>query len=310
MQGEDDNGTRISSVSIVMPAYNEAAIIGKVVARLRTRFPAAEVIVVDDKSEDDTAKLAGIAGAKVVRHLYNMGNGAAIKTGARHASGEILVFMDADGQHDDRDVPRLIEKIEEGYDLVIGARGFESQASMLRGLGNKMLNWFASIMTGHRILDLTSGFRAARRQPFLEFLYLLPNGFSYPTTSTMAFLRSGHPVTNVPIKARSRVGKSKINLLSDGMRFLVIIMRVSTLFSPMRLFLPLGLLFFALGLGRYLYFYLQTSQFSAMAGVLFITSVLIFLIGLVSEQITTLHYGLSRVHARSSNHREHERGNL
>jgi hypothetical protein len=163
-----------------------------------------------------------------------------------------------------------------------------------------MLNLFASVMTGHRILDLTSGFRAIRKDPFMEFLYLLPNGFSYPTTSTMAFLRSGHPVAFVPIEARKRIGKSKISFVRDGLRFLVIIMRVTTLFSPMRLFLPLGLLFFGLGLGRYIYFYIQTNQFSNMAGVLFVTSVLIFLIGLVSEQMTALHYGLSRMQSISS----------
>jgi glycosyltransferase involved in cell wall biosynthesis len=286
-----------SGLSIVLPAYNEAAIIGKIVSRLKSLHPNAEILVVDDKSEDETASESRRAGARVVQHLYNMGNGAAIKSGARHASGDVLVFMDADGQHDDRDIQKLLEKIEEGYDLVVGARSSDTQANLFRGLGNKLLNMFASIMTGHRIPDLTSGFRAVRRAPFIEFMFLMPNGFSYPTTSTMAFLRSGHAVAYVPIRARQRVGQSKINLFRDGMRFLVIIMKVTTLFSPMRLFLPLGLLFFALGLGRYLYFYIQTNQFSNMSGVLFVTSVLIFLIGLISEQITALHYGLSRIHS-------------
>lgn len=299
MLGEKNLGEQQSNLSIVLPAYNEAGIIKKIMERLRAQYPKAEIIVVDDKSEDDTAEIAEQAGARVIRHLYNMGNGAAIKTGARHATRETIVFMDADGQHDDRDISRLIDKVEEGYDLVIGARSADTHASLFRGLGNKLLNLFASVMTGHRILDLTSGFRAVRRGPFSEFLYLLPNGFSYPTTSTMAFLRSGHPVAYVPIKARKRVGKSKINLVRDGMRFLVIVMRITTLFSPMRLFLPLGLLFFALGLGRYLYFYVQTGQFSNMAGVLFVTSVLIFLIGLISEQITALHYGLSRLQSQN-----------
>jgi len=298
-EGENYMRVRNSSVSIVLPTYNEAEIIGQIVERLCQRFPLAEIIVVDDNSEDDTALIAQHAGAKVVRHLYNMGNGAAIKTGARHASGDIIVFMDADGQHDDRDIPQLLEMIDEGYDLVVGARSSDTHASVSRGLGNRLLNLFASVMTGHRILDLTSGFRAVRRAPFMEFLYLLPNGFSYPTTSTMAFLRSGHPVAYLPIKARARVGKSKINLFRDGVRFLVIVMRVTTLFSPMRLFLPMSLVFFGLGLGRYLYFYYQTNQFSNMAGVLFVTSVLIFLIGLISEQITALHYGLSRLQSKT-----------
>ena len=283
-----------ANLSIVLPAYNEAAIIGTIVQRLLDLFPKAELVVVDDKSEDDTAIKAQEAGARVVRHHYNMGNGAAIKTGARNAKGDIIVFMDGDGQHDDRDIPELVKKIEEGYELVIGARAPDTQANWIRALGNTMLNKFASLMTSFTILDLTSGFRAVRRKTFQDFIYLLPNGYSYPTTSTMAYLRSGLPVAYVPIRARSRVGKSKINLFKDGARFLVIIMKVTTVFSPMRIFLPASLLFFCLGLGRYLYFFIQTGQFSNMAGVLFVTSVLIFLIGLVSEQVTALHYGSSR----------------
>ena len=282
------------SLSIVLPAYNEAAIIAKIVQRLKTAYPEAEIIVVDDKSQDDTATQAKQAGARVVSHHYNIGNGAAIKTGARHASGDVIVFMDGDGQHDDRDILGLLKKIEAGYELVVGARDPDSQASWARRLGNNALNTFASLMTGFRIQDLTSGFRAVNKATFSDFIYLLPNGYSYPTTSTMAYLRSGLPVDYVPIKARPRVGKSKINLVRDGIRFLVIIMKVTTMFSPMRLFLPVSLLFFLLGLGRYLYFYVQTGQFSNMAGVLFVTSVLVFLIGLVSEQVTALHYASAR----------------
>ena len=282
------------TLSIVLPAYNEAAIIAKIVQRLKTAYPEAEIIVVDDKSQDDTATQAKQAEARVVSHHYNMGNGAAIKTGARNASGDIIVFMDGDGQHDDRDIPELLRKIEEGYELVVGARDPDTQASWVRRLGNDVLNKFASLMTGFPIKDLTSGFRAVHRATFKDFIYLLPNGYSYPTTSTMAYLRSGLPVDYVPIRARPRVGKSKINFVRDGIRFLVIVMKVTTMFSPMRLFLPVSFLFFFLGLGRYLYFYVQTGQFSNMAGVLFVTSVLIFLIGLVSEQVTALHYASSR----------------
>lgn len=281
------------TISIVLPAYNEAEIIGTIVTRLLAGFPDAEIIVVDDCSQDDTAEKARRAGARVISHHYNMGNGAAIKTGARHATGKIIVFMDGDGQHDDRDIASLLEKISDGYELVVGARAPETQASWMRRVGNKLLNGLASAMTGFPVLDLTSGFRAVRNSTFEEFLHLLPNGYSYPTTSTMAYLRSGYPVTYVPIRARKRVGKSKINLVRDGVRFLVIVMKVATLFSPMRIFLPASLLFFGLGLSRYLYYYLQTNQFSNMAGVFLITSVLVFLIGLISEQITTLHYGLS-----------------
>ena len=286
----------IQSCSIVLPAYNEADIVGDVVTSLRESFPDMEILVVDDCSSDETAEEAQLAGATVVSHKYNMGNGAAIKTGARHAGGDILVFMDADGQHDANDVRKLLEKIEEGYDLVIGARDAGSQASKRRLMGNGFLNRMASVLTGHKIEDLTSGFRAARADVFRNFLYLLPNGFSYPTTSTMAFLRSGHTVCFVPIKVGRRKGTSKIHLLRDGIRFMVIIMKMTTLFSPMRVFFPVSLMFLLLGLVRYLYFYWHTGNFSNMAGVMFSTAVLTFLIGLVSEQITALHYGLSQTH--------------
>lgn len=286
--------------TIVLPAFNEAGIVGSVVADLRNSFPHAEILLVDDCSTDGTAEEADAAGARVISHKYNMGNGAAIKTGARHAKGDVLVFMDADGQHSAEDVQRLLDKIEQGYELVIGARDADSQANKRRYLGNGVLNRLASVLTGHKVEDLTSGFRAVKTDTFRQFLYLLPNGFSYPTTSTMAFLRSGHSVAFVPIKARRREGSSKINFIRDGIRFLVIIMKMTTLFSPMRVFFPLSVLFFLLGLIRYLYFYWQTGGFSNMAGVMFTTAVLVFLIGLVSEQITALHYGISHAECFSN----------
>jgi len=283
-----------SRVTIILPAYNEAGIIGSVVSQLARDFPDAELLVVDDCSTDSTAEEAAAAGARVVSHKYNMGNGAAIKTGVRHARGEVLVFMDADGQHSAEDVQKLLDKLDEGYDMVIGARDLGGQAGKRRMLGNFLLNNLASLLTGRRIQDLTSGFRAARAEIFRQFLYLLPNGFSYPTTSTMAFLRSGYAVGFVPITVRPRKGKSKIRLIRDGIRFLVIIMRITSLFSPMRVFFPASMLFFLLGVIRYVWFYLQTGAFSNMAGVLFITAILVFLIGLISEQITALHYSLTQ----------------
>ncbi len=288
-----ENSSKNTKLSIVLPAYNEADTVGSVVKGLCHAFPQAEVLVINDSSIDATASEAEKAGAKVICHKYNMGNGAAIKTGARHARGEILVFMDADGQHGTEDVQRLLDKMEAGYELVIGARDSPSQANRGRLMGNALLNRLASLLTGFRIEDLTSGFRAVRASTFRQFLYLLPNGFSYPTTSTMAFLRSGYPVTFIPIKAKQRKGKSKINPLRDGIRFMVITMKMTTLFSPMRVFFPMSLLFFILGMGRYIYFYWQTGNFSNVAGLLFATAVLVFLIGLISEQITALHYGLS-----------------
>jgi glycosyltransferase involved in cell wall biosynthesis len=280
-------------ISIVLPAYNEEASIGDVVANLVGRFPKAEVLVVDDCSSDKTHEIAAKCGARVIRHRYNMGNGASIKTGARHAGGDVLVFMDADGQHDPEDIESLLHGLDDGYEMVIGAREPNSQANKQRWLGNKLLNKFASLMTGRKIPDLTSGFRAVKADIFREFIHLLPNGFSYPTTSTMAFLRSGYPVLFVPIRAHKRIGKSNISFVRDGIRFLVVIMKVATLFSPMRLFFPASLIFFLIGLFRYTYFYLNTGNFSEMAGVMFITAILVFLIGLISEQITALHYGLS-----------------
>ena len=282
------------SLTIVLPAYNEAGSVGDVVSRLKQDFPQAEILVVDDCSSDGTAEEAKAAGARVISHKYNMGNGAAIKTGARHARGEILVFMDADGQHGAEQIGKLLAKLDEGYDMVIGARDMRGQAGKRRMLGNFLLNRLASLLTGRKIEDLTSGFRAARAEIFRQFLYLLPNGFSYPTTSTMAFLRSGYSVGFVPIEVRRRKGKSKIRLMRDGVRFLVIIMKITTLFSPMRVFFPLSMFFLLVGTGRYVYFYWQTGGFSKMAGVMFITAMLVFLIGLVSEQITAMHFALAQ----------------
>lgn len=253
-------------------------------------YPDAEIIVVNDGSVDETAEIATKAGAKVISHPYCQGNGASIKTGARNANGSILVFMDADGQHDPTDIPALLQKLTEGYDMVVGARRASTQASWLRRIANAFYNKLASMMTGHRIEDLTSGFRAVNANKFRRFLYLLPNGFSYPTTSTMAFFRSGFPVAYVSIHAGKRQGKSHIRLLKDGARFLIIIVKIGALFSPMRLFLPISLLVFITGISYYSYTYITISRFTNMSAVLILSSLFIFLIGLVSEQISSLHY--------------------
>src|SRR5690554_5912818 len=208
------------TISIILPAKNESAAIGATIASIVALLPDAEVIVVNDGSTDNTAAVAEIAGARVLSHPYSKGNGASIKTGARAATGEVIVFMDADGQHDPVDIPRLLQRLDEGHDMVVGARQAGSQASVGRGLANGLYNRLATYMTGHRIEDLTSGFRAVRADKFREFLYLLPNGFSYPTTSTMAFFRAGYSVAYEPIHAAQRIGKSHINLLRDGTRFL------------------------------------------------------------------------------------------
>ena len=279
------------AVSIVIPARNEAAVIGALVGRFTAAGAFSEVIVVDDGSSDATAAVARAAGAKIVSHPYPKGNGAAIKSGARQASGEVIFFMDGDGQHRPEDISRLLAKLDEGYDMVVGARvSRKSQAGLHRAAANGFYNRFASWMSGHDVLDLTSGFRVVKASLFKRFLYLLPNGFSYPTTITMAFFRSGYSVAYEPIEVDKRIGKSHIRLWRDGVRFLLIIFKIGTLFSPLKLFLPISLAFFLTGSGYYLYTYLTTGRFTNMSALLFITSVLVFLIGLVSEQITALMY--------------------
>jgi len=278
-------------LSVVIPARNESAALPAVLSRLAERFPEAELIVVDDGSDDDTAAVAERHGARVIAHLYSRGNGAAVKSGARAATGEAIAFMDGDGQHRVRDLPALIDRFEQGYDLVVGARqGLESQTGFLRWSANGIYNRLASWMVGHAIRDLTSGMRVVKRDRFLEFLYLLPNGFSYPTTSTMAFYRAGYAVAFVPIGCDRRVGRSHLNIWREGLRFLLIIFKIGTLYSPLKLFFPIALSIFATGLAYYLYTYLNFGRFTNMSLLLFVSSVIVFLIGLLSEQISNLMY--------------------
>ncbi len=277
--------------TIVIPARNEAGSVGGVVAHLREALPDAEILVVDDGSADETAAIAEKAGARVIRHVYGMGNGAAVKTGIREAKGETVVLMDADGQHDPGDVKKLINMLlHDGYDMVVGARDAASQASVARDFANRFYNRLASYMTGQEIVDLTSGFRAVNARKFRQFLYLLPNGFSYPTTITMAFFRAGYAVGYLPITASKRIGKSHISPVSDGLRFLVIIFRIGTLYSPLKIFVPFSFTIFLIGVSYYLYTFVTAYRFTNMSMLLITTSVVIFLMGLVSEQITALMY--------------------
>jgi len=280
------------NLSIVMPAKNEQASVFNMVSDIIKLYPNSEVILVDDGSSDNTANLANQAGATVISHPYSKGNGAAIKTGARHATGDIIVFMDADGQHSPADIPRLLSKLKQGFDMVVGARQKGSQASIGRGLANKFYNKFASYMTGHKVEDLTSGFRVVKANKFREFLYLLPNGFSYPTTSTMAFFRAGYAVAYEPIHAAQREDNSisHIHPLKDGIRFLLIIFKVGTLYSPLKLFLPISFAVFCTGLSYYGYTFLTAGRFTNMSALMFTTALIIFMVGLVSEQITALMY--------------------
>jgi glycosyltransferase involved in cell wall biosynthesis len=253
MEISHSNAVDASDVSIVLPAKNEAEGLRKTLPMICKLHPEAEVIVVNDGSDDDTEAVCREFGVNVVTHPQSMGNGAAIKTGARHATRDTLVFMGGDGQHNPKDIARLLQRLREGYDMVVGARSRESQASLARLFGNTFYNKLASWIVAKKIEDLTSGFRAVKAAKFKEFLYLLPNGFSYPTTSTMAFFRAGYQVTYLPIPVAKRLGKSHLNIMKDGTRFVLTIFKIGTLYSPLKVFLPISLMFFLLGSGNYAY---------------------------------------------------------
>ncbi|WP_445146210.1 glycosyltransferase family 2 protein [Dyella sp. Tek66A03] len=280
----------MTRLSIILPAKNEGAALKDLLPRLRQAEPAAEIIIVDDGSTDDTRDICAAANVTCLSSPYAMGNGAAIKRGARAASGDVLIFMDGDGQHDPADIARLLEKLEQGYDMVVGARDWSSQAGVGRGVANTIYNWLATHMTGHEVKDLTSGYRAVCADKFREFLHLLPNGFSYPTTSTMAFFRSAYPVAYVPIRAAQRVGKSHIKPLKDGVRFFLIIFKIATLYSPLKLFVPASALFFLAGCANYARTFFMDGRLTNMSTLMWSAAVIVFLIGLVSEQITSLIY--------------------
>ena len=280
----------MNQVTIVIPAKNEAVGLHQVLPLIRNAFPDAEILVVDDGSTDDTAEVAVGFGARVVTHPRSLGNGAAIKSGARAARGDTIVFMDADGQHKPEDISRLLAELNNGYDMVVGARSIASQAGAHRAIANTFYNWLATWMVGQTVSDLTSGFRAVKTTLFRKYLYLLPNGFSYPTTITMSFFRAGYSVSYVPIEAPARIGKSHIRLFRDGARFFLIIFKIGTLFAPLKLFLPISFAFFATACSYYLYTYLSFGRFTNMSALLFITATLVFLMGLISEQISALNY--------------------
>ena len=277
-------------ISVIIPAFNEGRTIGDVVKKIRELLPEAEILVVNDGSEDDTAKAAQAAGAVVQNHPYNIGNGAAIKSGIRSAKGDVFVFMDGDGQHDPADIEAMLACFPD-YDMVVGARADSGQASIGRALGNRVYNWFASYVTKFSVKDLTSGFRAVKADIARSFLYLLPNTYSYPTTITLGVLRNGNSVKYLPIKTQKRKqGKSQIRFFQDGVRFFMIITRITTLYSPMRVFLPVSFILFSLGIVRYVYTFVTEGRFTNMSALFFVSAVSIFMMSLISEQVCQMRY--------------------
>ena len=277
-------------VSVIIPVYNEGTAIADLVSKIKTCYPDFDIIVIDDGSIDNTADAAQTAGARVYSHPYNIGNGAAVKSGIRVADGDILVFLDGDGQHDPEDIAELLRYLPQ-FDMVVGARSMGSQASLGRALANKAYNWFASYVAKFPIKDLTSGFRAVKSNIAKSFVYLLPNTYSYPATITLGVLRGGMSVKYVPIKMRKRkTGKSNIKLIQDGVRFFMIITRICTLYSPMRVFLPVSFTMFLLGVTNYIYTYLVHSRFTNMSVFLFVASIIIFMMSLISEQICQMRF--------------------
>jgi glycosyltransferase involved in cell wall biosynthesis len=273
--------------SIVIPAFNEAPTIGELVSSLRQASAWQEIIVVDDGSNDDTSARAREAGAAVVRHPYNKGNGASIKTGIRSATGEFVLILDGDGQHRASEALKVASRLGE-YDLVIGTRTSEAQATTGRRLGNAVLNRLATFLTGQKVLDLTSGLRGARREYLREFLHLMPNGFSTPTTTTLAFIKAGYNVRFEPVEVHQRSGQSKVRIATDGIRFFLILLKLITIFSPLRLFVPLSLIAFVLGAGYAVWTIITQSHITNSSVLLIVLAVLILLVGLVSEQISSL----------------------
>ena len=279
-----------SEVSVIIPAYNEGQTIGELILNIQRLYPDFEIIVVNDGSTDNTGEAAGEAGAIVYSHPHNIGNGAAVKSGIRIASGEYLIFIDGDGQHDPGDIGKMLEYIPE-YDMVVGSRKRGGQATLSRSLGNRILNWLATYVAKFQIEDLTSGFRAIKSDVANKFLYLLPNTYSYPTSITLGVLRDGRCVKYIPSNFSGRkIGNSEIKMFRDGLKFIMIIAKICTLYSPLRIFLPVSLLMFFTGLGYYIYTYIIWGRFTNMSALLFTTSVIIFMMGLVSEQVSQLRF--------------------
>jgi glycosyltransferase involved in cell wall biosynthesis len=280
----------MTAVSVIIPTFNEENTIGSIVREIRALYPDFEVLVINDGSTDNTVEVATATGAKVYSHPYNIGNGASIKTGIRMARGKFLVFMDGDGQHDPKAIEAMLDHLPE-FDMVVGRRRRREQASFFRGLGNRFLNWLATYVAKFPVKDLTSGFRAIKAEIARDFISLLPNTYSYPTTITLSVLRDGRSLKYIPIHTKTRLaGKSGIRLIRDGLKFIMIITKICTLYSPLRIFLPVSAGLFLLGWVYYLYTYITAGRFTNMSALLFTTSIIIFMMGLVSEQVSQVRF--------------------
>ncbi len=279
-----------TDVSVIIPAYNEAETIKDVIDGIRKVDSDLEIIVINDGSTDQTGDVARESGAIVYSHPYNIGNGASIKSGIRIASGEILVFIDGDGQHNPEDIATMLQYFPE-YDMVVGARSRNSQVSLFRGGGNRILNWLAGYVAKFRVQDLTSGFRAVKAEIAQSLLYLLPNTYSYPTTMTLGVLRNGKSLKYLPIEVKRRTkGKSNISIFRDGVRFFMIITKICALYSPFRIFLPVSFFIFLIGLFYYVYTYFSSGRFTNMSALLFTTAIIVFFMGIISEQISQMRF--------------------
>ena len=286
-------------ISVIIPAFNEGIVIGNVIKNIRAVVNKLdknhEIIVIDDGSADNTAQSARDAGATVIQHPYNIGNGAAVKTGIRHARGKILVTIDGDGQHDPNDIIKLVNQIGP-YDMVVGSRNRESDTAAHRDVANMVFNSLATYISGRKIEDLTSGFRAIKTHIARQFVYLLPNQFSYPSTITLSIVRAGYSLGYESIRFSRREGKtkSKIKPLQDGLRFLMIILKIAVFYAPLKIFVPLSIIIFLLGVSYGLMrIFVLSAPYGQTSALLMSTAVLTFLVGLVSEQIAQLRFDRS-----------------
>ncbi|HEV3482152.1 MAG TPA: glycosyltransferase family 2 protein [Candidatus Acidoferrales bacterium] len=277
-------------VSVVIPAYNEESGIPSVVAELRRvlgNYAASiEIIVVDDGSTDSTARAAGLAGARVMRHRSNRGYGAALKTGIAAATHDYVTIIDADGTYPAECVPMLLDELERA-DMVVGSRvKAGAKIPLIRRPAKWLLNRLANYLTNARIPDLNSGLRVFRRDVAMQYFPILPDQFSWTTTITLAMHCDKYAVAYTPIDYRARKGRSKI-VPWDAGSFLILILRTSMLFRPLRIFFPIVVVFAAYGIVKLAIDLTHQPNVSASAALALICALLVLLIGMLGDAIAT-----------------------